>query len=63
MTYEQNRPIWMRISEMEERDRPREKLDHKGPESLSDLELIMLLVSSGSGDKQKGCIDAGNVQV
>lgn len=52
MTYEQNRPIWMRISEMEERDRPREKLDYKGPESLSDLELIMLLVSSGSGDRR-----------
>ena len=51
MIYEKNKAIWMNIREMEEQDRPREKLERKGPESLSDLELVMLLVSSGTLDR------------
>lgn len=51
MIYEKNKAIWMNIREMEEQDRPREKLERKGPGSLSDLELVMLLVSSGTLDR------------
>jgi len=36
-----------RISEIPKPDRPREKLEQKGPESLSDLELMAILLGSG----------------
>lgn len=51
MTYENSKPVWTVISEMEKQDRPREKMEMKGAESLSDLELIMLLVSSGTAER------------
>ena len=51
MKYEVNKPVWMNIHDVEASQRPREKMELNGPESLSDLELIMLLVGSGSVDK------------
>ncbi|MEI9476677.1 MAG: DNA repair protein RadC [Deltaproteobacteria bacterium] len=37
-----------RISEMPKEDRPREKLQQKGAEALSDLELLAILLGSGT---------------
>jgi DNA repair protein RadC len=37
-----------RISEMPKSDRPREKLQQKGAEALSDIELLAILLSSGT---------------
>jgi DNA repair protein RadC len=37
-----------RISDIPEKDRPREKLQSKGPEALSDLELLAVLLGSGT---------------
>lgn len=37
-----------RISELPLKDRPREKLKEKGPQVLSDLELLAVLIGSGS---------------
>ena len=37
-----------RISDIPKSDRPREKLQQKGAESLSDLELLAVLVGSGT---------------
>ena len=37
-----------RISEMPKSDRPREKLQQKGAEALSDLELLAILLGSGT---------------
>lgn len=51
MRYEDNRTIWMSIRDVSLEDRPREKLAKKGAESLSDLELLMLLLSSGNGER------------
>lgn len=51
MTYENSKAVWTALSEIERQDRPREKMELKGAESLSDLELIMLLVSSGTAEK------------
>ena len=51
MRYEDNRTIWMSIRDVSLEDRPREKLEKKGAESLSDLELLMLLLSSGNGER------------
>jgi DNA repair protein RadC len=44
-TYEQN---YIPVSSWAEEDRPREKLLQKGPQSLSDAELIAILLRSGS---------------
>lgn len=41
-------PETLPINQWAEDDRPREKLLHKGPQSLSDAELIALLLGSGS---------------
>lgn len=51
MKYELNTPVWMNLSNYEADNRPREKMEMKGPESLSDLELLMVLISSGSGER------------
>lgn len=51
MTYENSKAVWSALSEIERQDRPREKMELKGAESLSDLELIMLLVSSGTAER------------
>jgi DNA repair protein RadC len=40
-----------RIQDLPEWDRPREKLNRKGPRALSDLELVAILIGSGT----KGC--------
>ena len=37
-----------RIADMPASDRPREKLQHKGAEALSDLELLAILLGSGT---------------
>lgn len=37
-----------RIADIPKSDRPREKLQQKGPEALSDLELIAILLGSGT---------------
>jgi DNA repair protein RadC len=36
-----------RLTDIPKEDRPREKLEQKGPESLSDLELMAILLGSG----------------
>lgn len=51
MTYENSKAVWSALSEIERQDRPREKMELKGAESLSDLELIMLLVSTGTAER------------
>lgn len=51
MTYENSKAVWTALNEIERQDRPREKMELKGAESLSDLELIMLLVSSGTAER------------
>ena len=51
MTYENSKAVWSALSEIERQDRPRKKMELKGAESLSDLELIMLLVSSGTAER------------
>lgn len=49
MKYERNIPVTLSVREMPIQDRPREKMDEKGASALSDLELLMILLSSGSG--------------
>ena len=51
MRYEDKEPVWLSLHDIEAQERPREKMEMKGPGSLDDLELLMLLVSSGSGDR------------
>ncbi len=51
MTYDNSKAVWTALSEIERQDRPREKMELKGAGSLSDLELIMLLVSSGTAER------------
>lgn len=51
MTYENSKAVWTALNEIERQDRPREKMELKGAGSLSDLELIMLLVSSGTAER------------
>lgn len=38
-----------KIQEIEQKDRPREKLIQRGPQALTDLELLSLLLGAGSG--------------
>lgn len=47
----------MKITEWAVEDRPREKLIQKGTASLSDAELLAILISSGT--KQKSAVDLG----
>lgn len=51
MKYEKNEATWMSVQEAPTWDRPREKMEVKGPSGLSDLELLMLIVSAGSADR------------
>ena len=46
-----------KLKDLSESDRPREKLQAKGPEALSDLELLAILL--GSGTKGQRCVDGG----
>lgn len=48
MRYENNTPFPMKVMELPLFDRPREKMEEKGPSALSDLELLSVLVSSGT---------------
>jgi DNA repair protein RadC len=45
-----------KLKDLSESDRPREKLQARGPEALSDLELLAILLGSGTRDifNQKG---------
>jgi len=47
----------LKITEWAVEDRPREKLIHKGIASLSDAELLAILISSGT--KDKSAVDLG----
>ncbi|MCK4631579.1 MAG: hypothetical protein KAT40_09050, partial [Bacteroidales bacterium] len=48
---------YLRIKDLAEEDRPREKLLAKGISSLSDAELIAILI--GSGSKNESAVDLG----
>ncbi|GAG80070.1 unnamed protein product [marine sediment metagenome] len=48
---------YLRIKDLAEEDRPREKLLTKGISSLSDAELIAILI--GSGSKNESAVDLG----
>jgi len=60
-----------KLKDLSESDRPREKLQAKGPEALSDLELLAILLGSGTRDSDVltvagrilKAIDGGNDQV
>jgi len=60
-----------KLKDLSESDRPREKLQAKGPEALSDLELLAILLGSGTKDSDVltvagrilKAIDGGNDQV
>ena len=54
MRYEKNIHTTLSIAELPPQDRPREKLEIKGAVALSDLELLMILLSSGSGRRRVG---------
>lgn len=45
---EKDQHVKMRVQDMPECDRPREKLLHKGPQGLSDMELLAILIGSGT---------------
>lgn len=47
----------IKIADWAEEDRPREKLIHKGTNSLSDAELLAILISSGT--KENSAVDLG----
>lgn len=48
MKYIKNAPISMKVMEMPPFERPREKMEEKGSEALSDLELLSVLISAGT---------------
>ena len=39
-----------KLKDLSESDRPREKLQAKGPDALSDIELLAILLGSGTKD-------------
>jgi DNA repair protein RadC len=45
------------ITEWPEADRPREKLLEQGPESLSDAELLAIILRTGDGTSGKTALD------
>ena len=47
---------YQRISEIPEADRPREKMQRKGAQALSDFELLEVMIGSGSGSADVGTI-------
>lgn len=52
MKYEKNYITQLSIRELPPQDRPREKLETKGASALSDLELLMILLSSGNAKRR-----------
>ena len=48
----------IRIKDLPENERPREKLLKEGPEALTDTELLAILI--GKGIKDKSAIDVAN---
>lgn len=54
MKYAKYNPTSLSIMELPVMDRPREKLEAKGSSALSDLELLMVLLSSGSQGRRVG---------
>ena len=52
MRYEKNNTTGLSIMELPPQDRPREKLENKGALALSDLELLMILLSSGNARRR-----------
>jgi DNA repair protein RadC len=56
MEYEKNKPIFKSIKEWREDDRPREKLKLHGANTLSDAELLAILIRTGT--KGYSAIDA-----
>ena len=52
MKYERNNISQLSIRELPPQDRPREKLETKGSSALSDLELLMILLSSGNAKRR-----------
>lgn len=52
MKYEKNYISQLSIRELPPQDRPREKLETKGASALSDLELLMILLSSGNAKRR-----------
>ena len=44
-----------KIKELAEEDRPRERLEEKGPEALSEAELLAILI--GSGNTEESAVD------
>lgn len=58
MMYERNEQSYLPIKEMPLQDRPREKMEIKGAVALSDMELLMILIGSGSKDRRVGEIAA-----
>jgi len=47
------------IKEWPEADRPREKLLEKGPEALSDAELLAIILRVGDASSHKSALDYG----
>ena len=52
MRYEKNNTTGLSIMDLPPQDRPREKLENKGALALSDLELLMILLSSGNAKRR-----------
>ena len=52
MRYEKNNTTGLSIMELPPQDRPRAKLENKGALALSDLELLMILLSSGNAKRR-----------
>ena len=52
MRYEKNNTTGLSIMELQPQDRPREKLENKRALALSDLELLMILLSSGNAKRR-----------
>lgn len=51
MRYKHNTPITMDIKELPVEKRPRERLEKNGATALSDLELLTIMISSGSKER------------
>lgn len=47
------------INEWPESDRPREKLIEKGPQALSNAELLAIILRTGDGSSKKSALDHG----
>ncbi len=63
MKYLINTPSDQRIKDMAVHDRPRERMVSGGAESLSDLELLAILIGSGSKERPVNSIAKGLLEV